>query len=84
MSCCIDWITTALIANINVANADDGIQEEQYSQEAKDKLREQMREFDERLSLDKQRLRLDQKKAEEDASIKREALRRKPVSSNKK
>ena len=43
-----------------------------------------MREFDERLSLDKQRLRLDQKKAEEDASIKREALRRKPVSSNKK
>ena len=33
---------------------------------------------------DKQRLRLDQKKAEEDASIKREALKRKPVSSNKK
>lgn len=76
--------TKLLIANINVANADDGIQEEQYSQEAKDKLREQMREFDERLSLDKQRLRLDQKKAEEDASIKREALKRKPVSSNKK
>lgn len=76
--------TRLLIANINAASVDDGIQEEQYSQEAKDKLKEQMREFDERLSLDKQRLKLDQRKAETDASIKREALKKKPVSSNKK
>jgi hypothetical protein len=75
--------TKLLIANINVANADDGIQEEQYSQEAKDKLREQMREFDARLSLDKQRLALDKQKAESDTSIKRQQLRKKTTTTTK-
>lgn len=75
--------TKILVANIN-HSGDDGIQEPEYSQEAKDKLKESMRQFDARLALDKERLKLDQKKAEEDASIKREALKRKSVSSNKK
>ena len=75
--------TKLLIANVNAANTDDGIQVEEYSQEAKDKLKEQIREFDERLNLDKQRLKLDQKKAETDASIKREALKKKTITSTK-
>ena len=36
-----------------------------------------MRQFDARLALDKERLDLDKKKAETDASIKREALKKK-------
>ena len=39
-------------------SADDGIQEPEYSQEAKDKLAESIRQFDERLKLDKERLNL--------------------------
>jgi hypothetical protein len=74
--------TKLLIANVNAANTantDDGIQVEEYSQEAKDKLKEQMREFDARLNLDRQRLALDKQKAESDASIKRQQLRKKTM-----
>lgn len=74
--------TKIIVANIN-HSADDGIQEPTYSQEAKDKLRESMRQFDARLALDKEKLNLDRKKAETDASIKREALKKKTVTSNK-
>lgn len=61
---------------------DDGINVE-YSQEAKDKLLEQIREFDEKLKLDKDKLKLDKKKAETDASIKRQALRKRSSTTNK-
>lgn len=74
--------TKIIVANIG-HSADDGIQEPDYSQEAKDKLRESMRQFDARLALDKERLNLDRKKAETDASIKREALKKKMTTSNK-
>lgn len=74
--------TKIIVANIG-HSADDGIQEPDYSQEAKDKLRESMRQFDAKLALDKERLNLDRKKAETDASIKREALKKKMTTSNK-
>ena len=70
--------TKIIVANIT-HESDDGIQEPEYSQEAKDKLAESIRQFNAKLALDKERLNLDKKKAETDASIKREALRRKPV-----
>jgi hypothetical protein len=41
-----------------------------------------MREFDERLNLDKQRLKFDQKKAEVDADIKRQQIRSRRVQSS--
>lgn len=76
--------TKILVAQINAASrADDGIQEPEYSQEAKDKLRESIRQFDARLALDRDRLNLDKRKAETDASIKREALKKKTTTTNK-
>ena len=49
----------------------DGVQPDEYSQEAKDKLMEQMREFDARLKLDRDRLEFDKQKSKEDLAIKR-------------
>lgn len=73
--------TKIIVANIT--HGSDGIQEPEYSQEAKDKLAESIRQFDARLQLDRDRLNLDKHKAEVDASIKREALQKKVTSNNK-
>lgn len=53
---------------------DDGIIEPEYSQEAKDKLMEQIREFDERIKLDRERLELDKTKASTDARLKEKQI----------
>ena len=49
----------------------DGIAPEEYSQEAKDKLMESMRQFDARLKLDRERLEFEKQKSKEDLAIKR-------------
>ena len=49
----------------------DGIEPDDYSQEAKDRLMEQMREFDARLKLDRDKLEFDKQKSKEDLEIKR-------------
>lgn len=74
--------TKIIVANIGHSN-DDGIEEPEYSQEAKDKLAEQIREFNARLSLDKAKLELDRQKANTDADLKRQALRKKTTTSSK-
>lgn len=74
--------TKIIIANMSNSN-DDGIEEPEYSQEAKDRLAEQIREFDARLSLDRDKLRLDKQKADTDADLKRQALRKKTITPNK-
>lgn len=74
--------TKIIIANIQ-HNADDGIEEIEYSQEAKDKLAETIRQFDARLSLDKDRLKLEEKKTKEDLEIKREALKKRNTNTSK-
>ena len=81
--------TKILVATISAqagANdlENDGIAPEEYSQEAKDKLMENIRQFDARLKLDKERLEFDKEKAKTDASLKREALKKKPASASKK
>ena len=48
---------------------DDGIIEPEYSQEAKDKLMESIRQFDERIKLDRERLEFDKDKARSDAKL---------------
>ena len=67
--------TKILIATMN--SNDDGIQEPEYSQEAKDKLAEQIREFDARLALDRERLSFDKDKARTDAELKRKQINKK-------
>lgn len=70
--------TKILIATMN--SNDDGIQEPEYSQEAKDKLAEQIREFDARLALDRERLSFDKDKARTDAELKRKQINKKTSS----
>lgn len=76
--------TKLMIAQIQANNKEsDGIEEPEYSQEAKDKLMEQIREFDERLKLDREKLSLDKKKHEDDVILKRKALNKKPTTNTK-
>ena len=73
--------TKIIIAQINAqarqydnSNDDnDGIQEP-MSQEAREKLKEQIRQFDAKLELDRQRLQFDKEKARTDASLKRKQI----------
>ena len=78
--------TKLLIAQISAAkNAgnDDGIKEPVYSQEAKDKLAESMRQFDQKLQLEKDKLSLEKKKAQQDYEIKKKQANRATVSKTK-
>lgn len=60
----------------------DGIQEP-MSEEAREKLREQIRQFDARLSLDKERLQFDKDKARIDAELKRKQINKQTNKSSK-
>ena len=78
--------TKILIAQMNAyakQNEDDGIVEPEYSQEAKDKLLESMRQFDERLKLDRERLEFDKDKAKSDARLKEKQINKTTQKSGK-
>ena len=67
--------TKILIANIQAnSNTEDGIEEPEYSQEAKDNLMEKMREFDAKLKLDRERLAFEKDKAKTDARLKEKQI----------
>lgn len=77
--------TKVLVATISAnskSQEDDGIQEPEFSEEAKAKLMENMRQFDERLKLDRERLEFDKSKAKVDAELKRKQIN-KPSSTKK-
>lgn len=54
----------------------DGVAPDDFSPEARANLEEKIREFDKKLALDKEKLQQQKKKDEEDADIKRAALRK--------
>ena len=54
--------------------------EEPMSEEAREKLKESIRQFDKRLELDKQRLEFDKEKAATDAKLKEKQINKKPTS----
>lgn len=73
--------TKILVAEINsqaeaqrfaMVNGDGGVAE---SEQSKAELMEKMRQFDERLKLDREKLSLEKRKAESDISIKRQSLK---------
>ena len=69
--------TKILIATMQMeakAVEDDGIQTPEYSQEAKDRLMEQMREFDQRLSLDRDKFEFEKHKHKVDANLKEKQI----------
>ena len=75
--------TKIMIAQIQANNKnDDGIVEQEFSEEAKASLMEKIREFNERLKLDREKLNHDKKKHEDELSVKKQALRNK--NNNKK
>lgn len=61
----------------------DGIAPDEFSAEAKANLEEKIREFDKKLALDKEKLQHQKKKDEEDADIKRAALRKRTTNTQK-
>ena len=70
--------TKIIIAQIQANNKnDDGIVEQEFSEEAKASLMEKIREFNEKLKLDRDKLELDKKKHEDEISVKRQALKNK-------
>ena len=68
--------TKILIAEMQAYNKnnEDVEIEPEYSQEAKDKLMESMRQFDERIKLDRERLQFDKDKARTDAALKEKQI----------
>ena len=77
--------TKVLVATISAgarSQEGDGIEEPVFSEEARANLFEKIREFDERLKLDRERLAFDKSKARTDAELKRKQLN-KPTASAK-
>lgn len=64
--------TKILIATINANNQEDGIAEPEYSQEAKDKLAESIRQFDAKLKLDREKLEWEKQKNSDNNKVKKE------------
>ena len=74
-------LVAQIAASIKVNENDtDGIQEP-MSEEAREKLREQVRQFDARLALDKERLNFDKDKARIDAELKRKQINKRVLKS---
>lgn len=73
--------TKLLIAGMKAEDDDDGVQ--LMSEAERLKYEEDIRQFNARLNLDKERLAFDKDKAKTDAQIKREQIRNKPKSASK-
>lgn len=69
--------TKILVATISASNRETETQEPEFTEEAKAKLMENMRQFDERLKLDKEKLAFDKEKAKTDAQIRRASINNK-------
>lgn len=69
--------TKLLIANIQ-HSAEDGVEEPEYSQEAKDKLEESIRQFNEKIALDKQKLDWEKTKNKQDNDTKIQIAKMRP------
>lgn len=77
--------TKIIIATMQAQNTqDDGIVEPEFSEEARANLMEKMREFDERLKLDRDRLEFDKKKADTDAKLKEKQINKTSKTSSTK
>ena len=69
--------TKILVATIAANNFDDGIEDVEYSQEAKDRLMEQMRETDLRMKLERDKLDEQKRKNRADEELKRLQINKK-------
>ena len=76
--------TKIIIAQMQSENEnEDGIKESEFSEEAKQNLLEKIREFNERLKLDKEKLQFEKEKHSDDVKLKRESNKN-HITNNKK
>lgn len=68
-------MVATIAAEATKAKYEDGVEEPEYSQEAKEKLMEQIREFDAQLQLSKDKLALEKEKMETSNAIKKEKIK---------
>lgn len=72
--------TKLIIANIQASSSgDDGIKEQEFSEEARANLKEKMREFDEKIRLDREKFNFDKVKTEEELRLKEKQINKKPT-----
>lgn len=69
-------LVVTISANSN-QESDDGIQEQPFSEEARANLLEKMRQFDQKMKLDREKLELDKYKSREDIRLKEKSLNNK-------
>lgn len=72
--------TKILVATISANSnqeSDDGIQEQPFSEEARANLLEKMRQFDQKMKLDREKLELGKYKSREDIRLKEKSLNKK-------
>ena len=69
-------IIATISANSN-QESDDGIQEQPFSEEARANLLEKMRQFDQKMKLDREKLELDKYKSRENIKLKEKSLNNK-------
>ena len=72
--------TKILVATISANSnqeSDDGIQQQPFSEEARANLLEKMRQFDQKMKLDRKKLELDKYKSREDIRLKEKSLNKK-------
>lgn len=62
--------TKILIASMNAQSQSDGVEEQEFSEEAKANLLQKMKEFDEKLKLDKEKLAFEKTKHKEELELK--------------
>ena len=72
--------TKLLIANLQ--HTSDGIDEPEYSQEAKDRLEESIRQFNEKIKLDREKLKWEQTKNKKDNDVKIQIAKMRPKSTS--
>lgn len=69
-------LVVTISANSN-QESDDGIQEQPFSEEARANLLEKMRQFDQKMKLDREKLELNKYKSKEDIRLKEKSLNKK-------
>lgn len=69
-------IVATISANSN-QESDDGIQQQPFSEEARANLLEKMRQFDQKMKLDREKLELDKYKSRKDIRLKEKSLNKK-------
>lgn len=70
-------LITTMQQEVNTAE-NDGIQEPEYSQEAKDKLLQQIKEFDAKLKLDREKFEFEKQSKKEELRLKEKQIDKKP------